>query len=602
MCTGRYDAVNQTKTFVFPGGGQESYNYDANGNLTKLTNRAGQEITYTYDDADRLTQKTYVGGSSTVFAYTYDDANRLIGLSRASGTSIESSIGYTYNAANQVTAATSNGWTVGYTYDLSQNVSQIIYPSSEVVKYDYDNRNALSQIKTGSSTAIATYTRDDAGRVTKRALANGLETVYTWNDADRITKFELRETATPSNVLQSFEYGYDKVGNRLWVKNQDGRGDVYQYDATYQVTGVKYGVDDPTVGYGSATNPVRTVTYAYDAVGNRTSVNDGGTPMTYTVNSLNQYTAVGGTNYIYSARGDLISDGTWTYGYDSEGHLISASKAGMNVTYQYDAIGRRIEKNVNGTVTHYVYNEHDLIEERDASGSITAKYIYENGIDQPVKVIKGTNEYYFQQDVIGNITALTSHTGSIVEYYSYDVFGRPTARDSLGNVLSNSLTPFLFTGREYDSETELYHYRSRAYSPSLGRFLQPDSVAFGGGDVNLYRYVNNNVTTFKDPTGRWAPNLAAAAIGAVFGGLFSGFADAAHQLATKDPCEEIDWKSIRRSAIFGAVGGAITGASFGAAGLSIGTAGSVAGDIATAGVAGSYLGKATGAIGGALGL
>ena len=34
---------------------------------------------------------------------------------------------------------------------------------------------------------------------------------------------------------------------------------------------------------------------------------------------------------------------------------------------------------------------------------------------------------------------------------------------------------------EYDSETGLYHYRARAYSPALGRFLQPDPISFSGG-------------------------------------------------------------------------------------------------------------------------
>jgi RHS repeat-associated protein len=60
---------------------------------------------------------------------------------------------------------------------------------------------------------------------------------------------------------------------------------------------------------------------------------------------------------------------------------------------------------------------------------------------------------------------------------------------------------FLFTAREFDAETSLYHYRARAYSPSLGRFLQTDPIDFGGGDANLFRYGANNPVNFTDPSG-----------------------------------------------------------------------------------------------------
>jgi len=47
----------------------------------------------------------------------------------------------------------------------------------------------------------------------------------------------------------------------------------------------------------------------------------------------------------------------------------------------------------------------------------------------------------------------------------------------------------------------LYHYRARAYSPKLGRFLQLDPIDFDGGDLNIYRYVGNNVLNWSDPFG-----------------------------------------------------------------------------------------------------
>jgi hypothetical protein len=41
------------------------------------------------------------------------------------------------------------------------------------------------------------------------------------------------------------------------------------------------------------------------------------------------------------------------------------------------------------------------------------------------------------------------------------------------------------------------------YDPTLGRFLQRDSVGFTAGDSNLYRYVRDNPANGSDPTGKY---------------------------------------------------------------------------------------------------
>jgi RHS repeat-associated protein len=60
---------------------------------------------------------------------------------------------------------------------------------------------------------------------------------------------------------------------------------------------------------------------------------------------------------------------------------------------------------------------------------------------------------------------------------------------------------FLYTGREFLKEANLYDYRNRVYSAELGRFLQTDPIRFEAGDGNLYRYVRNAATRFVDPNG-----------------------------------------------------------------------------------------------------
>jgi RHS repeat-associated protein len=90
----------------------------------------------------------------------------------------------------------------------------------------------------------------------------------------------------------------------------------------------------------------------------------------------------------------------------------------------------------------------------------------------------------------------------VVEKYSYSVFGQTTIKDGSDNVLIQSAigNRYGFTGREYDSESGLYFYRSRYYSPELGRFLQTDPIGYFDSN-NLYQYCGNNSINFTDPLG-----------------------------------------------------------------------------------------------------
>jgi RHS repeat-associated protein len=89
---------------------------------------------------------------------------------------------------------------------------------------------------------------------------------------------------------------------------------------------------------------------------------------------------------------------------------------------------------------------------------------------------------------------VTNGTGALANTYTYDSFGKVTA--STGT-LANA---FLYTNREFDSETSLSYYRARYYDPTIGRFLSEDPISFEAG-VNFYAYVLNNPTNTIDPLG-----------------------------------------------------------------------------------------------------
>ncbi|MGC2786957.1 MAG: RHS repeat-associated core domain-containing protein [Roseiarcus sp.] len=83
--------------------------------------------------------------------------------------------------------------------------------------------------------------------------------------------------------------------------------------------------------------------------------------------------------------------------------------------------------------------------------------------------------------------------------FGYQTFGENPSLTSGG---------YRYTARRLDPETlasssqpsGLYYYRARTYSPTWGRFLQPDPSGYPAG-ANLYAYVNNDPLNRVDPFG-----------------------------------------------------------------------------------------------------
>ena len=200
--------------------------------------------------------------------------------------------------------------------------------------------------------------------------------------------------------------------------------------------------------------------------------------------------------------------------------------------YEYDALNRRVKRHVdsqapdnpNGidTYLHYFYNSAwQVLETRDTTTESDQpenlqpdwQYIWSpRYIDAPVLRDKNTDadglcddeRIYYLGDANFNVTTLVDTGGDAVERYLYEPYGKETIYDgtwestrsasSYGNVVR-------YTGREWDEETGICHYRRRYLHMGLARFLGRDYLKFSPCSPSTYAYTALNPGARVDPFG-----------------------------------------------------------------------------------------------------
>jgi RHS repeat-associated protein len=262
-----------------------------------------------------------------------------------------------------------------------------------------------------------------------------------------------------------------------------------------------------------------------------------GTPTTFAVDGKNQLTSVGGLTCSYDNNGNLTSQQTGGsthvyYTYDDENQLASVytdtygtpTGSRWRSDFTYDGRGR-LRKRADytwytggsgswypGVVVSYVYDGMRVIQERsgntptvaytrgsDLSGSLEgaggiggllARSVYSCGAWGSPNV--------YHADGNGNVVYLVNSAQARVAEYRYDPYGN--LRYTYDSLPSGG-NRYRFSSKEQMPNSGLYYYGYRFYDPNLQRWPNRDPVA-EWNDLNLYRFLRNEPTTYIDPDGQ----------------------------------------------------------------------------------------------------
>jgi RHS repeat-associated protein len=494
---GATEAVSSTNPIT------RSYQYDAAGNLTVITDAVGLTTTFGYDNANRLAGINYHDGTTPNVTLGYSPLGLRTMMTDGMGTTL-----YTYDSLDRLTQSQvqfAGGplKTVGYGYDLADNLTSLAYPDSFglpslVVSRVHNKANRLTSVSDWLSNT-STFGYDADGNVTSIAYPNGAHATYAYDNADRISA--ITQTVTTTTFL-ALNYTRDGVGNLASAAEAGLGTGSYTYDALDRLAKDRLTAGSPltrTWAYDGAyqvtdtkiepgTGAVITTTRAYNPANELISL------LERTGGVLSKQVA-----FTYDAKGnrktqaDGVNPPSITYSYDQANRLTSYVRGAAQTDYGYNGDGLRGKKApVGGLPDYFAWNLAGSLPMLLQDGS--ASYVYGPGGSILEQVPTGASQaYFYHNDQLGSVRALTGPSGSRAATYNYDAYGVPiTATGTLTN-------PFRYAGEYTDAESGLVYLRARHYDPSTQQFLTRDPIVAQTGQA--YTYASGNPLNRVDPSG-----------------------------------------------------------------------------------------------------
>ena len=579
--------------------------YDANGNLTSVTD-AGGTITYTLRDDGQSSEVIAPGNVKTTFSY--DEYGRRKQIVDPSAGTQSDNIVYNNDGSSVATHTNPNGTIITYS-DKYGRTTKIERPGEYTTDYVYNADNLLIS-ETSSNGTSKSYIYDGYDRVSSitETVPDGkwLKKTYTYTSGSNVSSISY-ESQSGTIGTETFSYSYGNIVRiglmQHHIRLITGENDFGQPTSlttgnitrTYSYT--PYGMPtrrtmgsvmdysysfDPLKGnLMSRTDNLRnqTETFGYDALNRLTVIDD--REITYSDNgNITSIDSVGDMAYDNSAKpyqvtsltleDDVVPSRVQNVTYTCYSRPSIMTEGGRSAAFTYNGDGDRVKMYVSNGATsvlsrYYIGNQYEL--DVTPTGTTERLYLGGDAYSAPAVYIKeGSGAWTFYnigRDYLGNITHIATAAGTLVEENSYDPWGRlrnPETRE----IYSLGTEPELMLGRGYTGHEHLTWFglinmNARLYDPVLGRFLSPDpfvQMPDFTQNFNRYSYCLNNPLVYVDENGEilgWIL-LGAAVVGGY--NLWQNWDNA-----------EGGWDKL---AAFGA--GAIGGAMIVAAGLTSGIA------------------------------
>jgi RHS repeat-associated protein len=449
-----FDALDRPDQQVDQLDRRTSVRYDNAGNVVGMTNENGEELTSSFDGANRRTgSSTESGGANAgieydeagnptrqttptggVVTWKYDDDGRPVEITEPRG---------------NVEGNSPGDYTTKYAYDRAGNLETVTDPLGNVTRQTYDaNDRLIASTDANNHTTRFGYNDNDwlTSVIGPDATDNrGLTYQYNANG-------QLIRRTDPLSRSSSTEY--DKAGRAVATTDPLGRRREYVYDANSQLVQeitarmVEPNRPDPNI-------PAKTIYYGYDNLGRLISkqLGNNGPVHTFGYDAKNKLTAAADPSGVQTREYDrtdrltkvIRGDQVFGYDYDSDDRIVGRTYPdGTKITAEYDDGDRitSLTSNTGGSSATYGfrYDVADNLVRTTYPGATGV--VEERGYDRAgrmtrIAATKGEtvlSAFDLQLDKVGNPTRITETKGepgqpTVTEAtaYTYDPANRLTA-------------------------------------------------------------------------------------------------------------------------------------------------------------------------------
>ncbi len=447
-----YDGTGKLKQLTLPDDSYLSYTYDDAQRLTDIADSVGNEVHYTLDGLGNRTKEDtkdpnhtlaqtlsrvmdalgrldqlHGAQNSETTRYTYDD----VGNEKSATDPIGHATTSTYDALNRLgetdvlDAADPAHAVISYGYDVRDNLTSVSDPRQLVTNYAYSGFDELNTL-TSPDTGITQYQYDPAGNLTVQTDARGKRGLYTYDPADRLTQIQYGQAGSGIALAGTEEvvsYGYDEVTGGAGAIGRLTHADVtgtplgnshrgYQYDTHGRVI-------QKTQQLGSA--PALITQTHYNTFGQRDEVTlPSGAVISYAYGADGRVMTIAVNGVV------IMRDVAYFPFGDPESWTETTVSGRASYTRQYDG-DRRVTSHRDGSVNRQLAY--------DAASRITAS------VDSGVG---GTADWTYGYDDQGRLTGATNAatigaTAGINQSFVYDATGNRTSVTNAG-VTTNYVT------------------------------------------------------------------------------------------------------------------------------------------------------------------